>query len=175
MTSAARRVAASDRSKLEKLQAAILEASQEIEAVRRAPRHVDDIREALLVAAKSAVHRYAPEATFEAFLPGGTALLPENFTFAHFVYLFGAEHLADLSIERLGANAVQGALRASERKQKLEALQARTDELERAEETEILRLEAEGLQIIRRPQARPELLLTVWESYTAKTEQEESQ
>lgn len=170
-TAAVARRAAVDRAALDKIQAEILQTSREVEAVHRAPRHVEDIREALLEAVQAATYRYAPDATFGPFLnsnPASPAQLPVNVTFADLVYLFGADHIADLVIERLGLKkAVDGALRASERQQKLAAHRARLDELERAEELEILRLEAAGLQIVRRAQARPELLLAVWASQPA--------
>lgn len=110
---------------------------------------------------------------FSSFSEFAGAHLPQPFlTFQDLAFLLGPEKLADAVMARLQESPPPGGpgISAAERGKKLAALQSDLDAAESDEEREILQLESAGHTVLRREDARPEILFRVW-SEQAETEE----
>lgn len=88
--------------------------------------------------------------------------LPAQISIWELAWIEGPEALADKIMRNLKANGRAVGLPVAKYAEEQAKLQATLEKLERDEELEILRLEEAGHLVIRREDARPELLLQIW-------------
>jgi len=150
---------------LDGLQGQILKTHQAIRATELVLLSADETRARLRSALQSEVYMRTPENYFAGFQqPDGRAVLPTQTDFAMLLHVFGVDPVLDLLMKRL-TDASKGkpdGLPAVERAEKLRELRAQLDRLEISEELETLHLEEAGNVILRRREARPEILFQVW-------------
>jgi len=161
---------AAERKSLDKVQREVREGHSAIRELEGMPVHMDETREQLLAATKDAVYQTVPQDVYGRFrYVGPDKRLPIGITFSDLAFLFGEEFLVNAIVKRLEANGQAAGIRSEERAAKIKALRAKLDNLERAEELAILQLEDAGHVVLRREDARPDLLLEIWGGHeTAK-------
>jgi hypothetical protein len=156
------REGASERAALDQLRAEISATIADIEKTEALPAHADEVRAALLREAQRHVAEGGGGLDFETYVDGRGQPIRPDFKLADYIWLVGADRFADAALQRLEAEGKVGKLRAADRARQLAKLRARLDELEVAEEMEVMKLERDGHTVLRRAEARPELLLAVW-------------
>lgn len=158
------------RRKLDELQKKIGEIDTEIASIENAPLTADDIRARVAAAVDRELETH-PHAGLRAFaLPGHEAGLftpPAAYSplvnLATLAIVCGRDSLVDNIVRHATAAPYAPAgLPLAERAPRIEALKAKRRALERAEETEALRLEAQGAVVVRREDVDVELLLQLW-------------
>lgn len=159
------RKGAAARETLDRLQGEIEQLIGERNMLSRSRLPHEETREVLLRSLQDAMYRYAPEAQFESLQSRDIACaeaLRAELTLADVCYIDGPEAVADKIMARIKATGRTVGPSAAEYAKTMAGLQSRLDALERNEELEVLRLEAEGHVILRRESACPELLLRIW-------------
>jgi len=134
----------------------------EIDAVASKPRDAESVQRdvlarfnLLLMDGDEKLHGHA-----SAYGRGADAL-PDS-QLAVFLALIGRETLASLIKARMPPETADG-ITQQERAERISALNRQVADSERAEEIEIMRLEAAGHEVLRRGDADPALLLKLWD------------
>lgn len=154
----------------------IAELKESLASVESRPRTQGETRGRILRTIEESMKLHDPLtgwAGFSSFNEFAPASLPDPVSFADLAYLLGAETLADAVMSRLQASPPPGGpgITAAERAKKLAALQSDLDAAEADEEVEILALESAGYTVLRREDARPEILFAVWAEHEQVTEE----
>jgi len=158
------------RKELDRLQGEIADARTNVNHLEALPLHIDEVRARIAEQVKYAIHQNTPGNHFSGFNAKEATYAPvwrgRKVTVADFIalqaYLDGEERVVDRIMTRLKADEKFGDLRMEERTAKLGKLRSQIEILEFTEEREIRRLEAQGHDVIRRADAREEVLLKVW-------------
>lgn len=159
------------RKALDKIRCEITKTHKLIRDTTSAEIPLDEVKIRLRAAIDAAMYNLTPELPFEEFaqdgaIAGRPAMLPVDLRLSDLAYLLGPEKIVDLIADRLAARGSEAGLPAVQRADRLTELRKELDKLERAEEVEILQLEAAGHTILRREDARPDLLFDIWGKLT---------
>ena len=178
------------RKALDKIQAQIRDMKLAITNTERADLPPVEVRQALMQAFEAAEYRDVPSDGFQRFqlFDGGAQQLPdrhhvvklegaaasiirEGLTLSDLSYIFGRDRIVDLLMERFASMAQRApGLPADERTEKLRALRAQLEQLEREEEFATLELESAGHTILRREDVSLPILFDVWDRFQAGEE-----
>lgn len=151
-----------DRRVLDKIRSEIAGLQAEIVAVADARLPFEEVRQSLRDQLE-ANWANKPAAYFHGYTyPGGDRRIPDAINFGFFVFLFGVDTLVDMIMRRLESAGGPFGLPAADRAAKLAGLKDKLEALECDEEREVLRLEAVGHTVLRRADARPDLVFDIW-------------